>query len=67
MAKFTSKYAELGFYVNGEFRKFYAGEYTTEDKAEIDVLEKLLDAKREDEPVVEAPKPKAPAKTTKTK
>lgn len=69
MAKFTSKYPELAFYVGDELRKFYAGEYNTEDKAEIEVLERLTDAQREAEP--EKPKaepaPKTSAKTTKTK
>jgi hypothetical protein len=44
MAKFTSRFPELGFYVGGEFRRFHMGEFTTEDKAEIEVLEKLTDA-----------------------
>lgn len=72
MAKFTSRFPELGFYVNGELRNFYVGEYITEDKAEIEVLEKLADAVRIDsEPKVpkaeEAPKPakKAPKSSGK--
>jgi hypothetical protein len=71
MAKFTSRFPELGFYVGGEFRRFHMGEFTTEDKAEIEVLEKLTDALRVDsEPKVpkaeEAPKPvkRAPAKAS---
>jgi hypothetical protein len=48
MAKFTSRFPELGFYVGGEFRRFHMGEFTTEDKAEIEVLEKLTDALRVD-------------------
>jgi hypothetical protein len=68
VAKFTSRFAELGFYVNGEFRKFHAGEFTTDDKAEIEVLEKLVDAQRVDEPKAEeSPKPKAPAKKSSEK
>lgn len=43
MAEFTSKYGELGFYVDGSLRNFRGGRYVTEDKAEIDVLRKLAD------------------------
>lgn len=67
MAKYTSRFPELGFYCCGELRKFYNGEYSTEDKAEIEALEKLADAKRVDEPKAEAapkPKPKAPKKSS---
>ena len=67
MAKFTSRFPELGFYVGGEFRRFHMGEFTTEDKAEIEVLEKLTDALRVDAPKAEeAPKlvKKAPAKAS---
>lgn len=63
MAKFTSRFAELGFYCCGEFRRFHGGEYKTENADEIKVLEQLADAVRVDEPKAEeAPKPKAPAK-----
>lgn len=63
MAKFTSRFPELGFYVGEELRKFYVGQFTTEDKSEITVLEKLADVVRVDEPKTEeAPKQKAPAK-----
>lgn len=61
MAKFTSRFPELGFYVEGVLRKFHSGQYVTEDKAEISVLESLVDTVRE-EKAEEAPKPKAPAK-----
>lgn len=44
MAKYTSRYAELSFYVNGELRKFHSGEYRTDDAAEIAVLDGLVDA-----------------------
>jgi hypothetical protein len=67
MAKFTSRFPELGFYCCGEFRKFHAGQYVTEDAKEIEVLEKLTDAQRVDEEpkapkAEEAPKAKAPSK-----
>lgn len=44
--KYTSHYAELGFYVNGELRKFAGGMYTTDDPAAIAVLDGLADAVR---------------------
>jgi len=63
MAKFKSRYAELGFYCCDEFRNFYNGEYSTEKECEIKALEKLADVVRVDKPKAEeAPKPKAPAK-----
>jgi hypothetical protein len=71
MAKFTSRFAELGFYCCDEFHRFYNGEFITEKECEIKALEKLTDALRVDsEPKVpkaeEAPKPvkKAPAKAS---
>jgi hypothetical protein len=66
MAKFTSRFPELGFYVGGELRKFYNGEFSTENKEEIEALEKLADAVRADKPKAEeAPKArKAPAKAS---
>lgn len=69
MAKFSSRFPELGFYVGGELRKFYNGEFSTEDKSEIEVLEKLADAQRVDNPAEVAPKekPKAPAKKSSGK
>lgn len=63
MAKFTSRFPELSFYVGGDVHKFLAGGYSTEDKAEIEVLENLMDAQRVDEPKPEA-KPKTSAKTS---
>jgi hypothetical protein len=62
VAKFNSKYPELGFYCCDEHHKFYNGEYSTEKECEIEVLEKLADAVRVEEPVVEAPKPKVSIK-----
>jgi hypothetical protein len=67
MAKFTSRFSELAFYVGGELRKFHAGQFVTEDKAEIAALENVVDAVREDKPAEEAPKSqvkKAPAKSS---
>lgn len=43
MAKYKSKYPALGFYVDGELRKFSGGEYNTTDKADIAVLDELID------------------------
>jgi tRNA isopentenyl-2-thiomethyl-A-37 hydroxylase MiaE len=69
VANFTSRFPELAFYCCDELRKFYNSEYKTEDKAEIEVLEKLADVVRVDEPkqAEEAPKPKAPAKKSSGK
>jgi quercetin dioxygenase-like cupin family protein len=65
MAKFTSRFPELGFYVNGEHHKFHVGEYVTENADEIKVLKQLADTVRIDEPKAEeAPKPKAPKKSS---
>lgn len=73
MAKYESRYKSLGFYVNGELKRFNNGTYVTEDKNEITVLERLTDATRVDEePKTEAkaepsatkPATKAPAKRT---
>lgn len=63
MATYTSKYAELSFYVNGSERKFSAGKYEAGTQEEIAVLDRLVDAVRVDEPepaakkAEEAPKP----------
>jgi hypothetical protein len=66
MAKFKSRYDRFGFYVNGDLKQFFAGQYSTEDKAEIEVLSAMSDVERVDEPVKKAEeKPaKAPAKTS---
>jgi hypothetical protein len=65
VANFKSRYAELGFYCCDTFRKFHHGEYVTDNKEEIAVLEKLADVERVDEPVVEEAPKKAPAKPKK--
>lgn len=65
MAEFKSRFLELGFYVDGVFRRFHGGRYVTDDKAEIDVLSELFDVERIDEPKKAEEKPaKAPAKTS---
>lgn len=71
MAKFTSRFPELGFYVGDDLRKFSAGTYVTDNKEEIETIEKLSDAERVEEPKAEEPKqatkPKAPAKKSSGK
>lgn len=72
MAEFTSQYKELGFYVDGEFKKFNDGRYATEDEAAIEVLSNISDAQRVEaeetpKPVKPVAKPKAPAKKTSGK
>ena len=62
MAQFKSRYPSLGFYVNGELRRFSNGQFSTDDADTIDVLTKIADAQRVDE------QPKAEAKpATKAK
>lgn len=61
MALFKSNYPELSFYVENERKQFSKGEYRTEGKKEIEVLDGMLDATRVDEPKPEA---KAVAKPT---
>jgi hypothetical protein len=65
MASFTSKYEELMFFVDGEPRKFKKGSFSTEDKKEIEVLSKIIDAVRVDEEKAapKKPEPKTEAKT----
>ena len=61
MANYESpRYKELGFYVDGNYRKFSGGLYSTDDAAEIAVLDVMTDAVRIDIPE-EKPAPKAPA------
>lgn len=66
MAKYESRYKSLGFYANGELKRFNNGTFTTEDKEEITVLDGLADVIRVDEePKTEAkPVAKAPVKRT---
>lgn len=44
--EYTSRYPELGFYVNGECRYFRAGRYVAEDADTIAVLDSITDAER---------------------
>lgn len=53
MAKYTSKYAELSFYVDGTERKFSVGQYEATTQEEIAVLDRLVDAVKTDEEVPE--------------
>lgn len=50
MAKYESpRYKELGFYVDGTFRKFSGGFYSTDESDEIAVLDGISDVIRIDE------------------
>lgn len=63
MAKYTSKYKSLGFYVNGVHKQFSNGIYETTDKEEIAVLSRVADAVKVDEPQSpQAAEPKTEAK-----
>ena len=44
--EYTSKYPELGFYVNGEVRYFRAGRYVTDEPEAIAVLDTISDTVR---------------------
>lgn len=71
MAQYKSKFKELGFYVDGELKRFNNGVYNTDDKAEIAVLDTLQDvqAAKSNEPKATEAKPatKAPARKTSAK
>lgn len=45
--KYTSKFKSLGFYVDGELKRFSHGVYNTTDKKEQSVLDKMKDVKKE--------------------
>ncbi|MET3658521.1 hypothetical protein [Sporosarcina psychrophila] len=63
MAQYKSKFKELGFYVDGELKRFSNGVFSTDDKADITVLDTLSDATKTEEVIpVEKPKPAAKAK-----
>lgn len=63
MAKYTSRYPELGFYVHNEFRQFYYGRYETDDAGVMAALDTLSDAVRVDVDEVRPEEDvKAPAK-----
>lgn len=61
MAKFTSRYPELTFYVDGVARRFTNGIFETGDKSTQDVLKTLTDVKQTEE-AKPAAKAKADAK-----
>jgi hypothetical protein len=79
MATFKSRYQQLGFYVDGGFRRFSGGLFHTSDPAEIAVLDALGDAVRiteepravaeqkPEEPVKPTPKPRKAAANTSAK
>lgn len=59
MAKYTSRYLELGFYVGGDLKRFSNGHYETTNKDELAVLDTLSDVKKEaEEKPAAAPKRK---------
>lgn len=43
------KHKELGFYVDGQLKRFADGDYNTSDKKEMTALDKLLDVEKVDE------------------
>lgn len=47
MAKYTSRFKELAFYVNGERKQFTNGAYVSTNKAEDSVLVTLSDVIKE--------------------
>lgn len=56
MAKYVcKKFKELGFYANGEFKRFHNGEYNTTDKKEIGVLDTLADVEKAEDQTEQAP------------
>lgn len=59
--EFKSNYKKLGFYVNGELKRFWDGRFVTEDKQTIEVLDNLSDVQRVDVPEEEPKKKKKPA------
>lgn len=67
MAKYESRYKSLGFYANGELKRFNNGTYVTEDKDEIVVLNGLTDVTRVDEESKETKQLEAKAEPTATK
>lgn len=67
MAKYKSQYNSLGFYVNGELRRFSNGEYVTTDKDAIAVLDGLKDAVRDEEPKAQTQAKAETKETTEAK
>ncbi|MNC76286.1 hypothetical protein D3C75_1279730 [compost metagenome] len=69
MTKYTSRYAELAFYVDGQERKFSGGVYLAKTDAEIAVLDRLVDVAKAEEsaPQTEdSPKPSRKPAAAKT-
>lgn len=72
MTKYTSRYAELSFYVGGSERKFSGGQYVATSAEEVAVLDRLVDAikteeeaeVKPEEPVKPTPKPRKAANTS---
>lgn len=62
MVKYTSRYTQYGFYVNGDLKRFSNGTYSTDDKDETTVLDAIADVTKVAEPV-----PQAPTKQTEAK
>ena len=62
MAKFTSRYQALGFYVKGELKRFSNGQYVTDDKDEVAVLNGLTDVEKAEEAVQQKEETKTEAK-----
>jgi hypothetical protein len=59
LATFKSRFKELAFYVDGQLKKFHAGQYVTKNAKETKIVDALKDTERVDEP---AEQPKASAK-----
>lgn len=55
MAKYKSRYKSFGFYVGGERFKFTNGEYETNVKKRMDVLDKLAGVEKLPEQASETP------------
>jgi hypothetical protein len=49
MKYICKKHKELGFYVDGELKRFHDGVYETENKKEIAVLDALIDTEKVEE------------------
>jgi hypothetical protein len=58
----SPRYKQLGFYVDGHFRRFSGGQYSTEDAAEIAVLDKITDVVKINAAIPEVKKAAASAK-----
>lgn len=67
MAKYTSRYEGLGFYVDEQLYRFHAGQFSTDDPKIIAVLDDLPDVTSVDEdvPAEEEAQTEEPAKTAR--